>query len=161
MTHRIVAAAALLAGAFVVSPAAQQPVQGPPLFATELPKEEFTARRAKVLQKIGDGVAVLQGAAETSSYEKFRQSNQFYYLTGVPTPRAILVIDGRDKSSTLFLLPTNEAMERSEGPLLSAGPAAEALTGIEHVKARGAFDTLVPAHGRVDGARGETVLMGT
>ena len=75
-------------------------VEGPPLFSTSLPKEEFAARRAKLLQKIGDGVAVMQGAAETSSYEKFRQSNQFYYLTGVETPRAILVIDGRAKSST-------------------------------------------------------------
>ena len=164
MTHRLFSVAALLAGAIVVSPAAQQPVQGPPLFATELPKEEFAARRANVLQKIGDGVAVLQGATETASYEKFRQSNQFYYLTGVPAPRAILVIDGREKSSTLFLLPTNEAMERSEGPLLSAGPAAEALTGIERVRPRADFDALVPSlAGRTiyTPVRGETVLMGT
>jgi Xaa-Pro aminopeptidase len=139
-------------------------VEGPPLFATELPKEEFAARRATLIQKIGDGVAVLQGATETASYEKFRQSNQFYYLTGVATPRAIVVIDGRAKSSTLFLLPTSEAMERSEGPLLSAGPAAEQLTGIEHVQPRSAFDALVPSlAGRTiyTPVRGETVLMGT
>jgi Xaa-Pro aminopeptidase len=138
--------------------------QGPPLFATELPKEEFAARRATLMQRIGDGVAVVQGAAETASYEKFRQSNQFYYLTGVPTPRAIAVIDGRTKSSTLYLLPTNEAMERSEGPLLSAGAAAEQLTGIEHVGPRSEFDTLVPTlAGRTvyTTVRGETVLMGT
>src|SRR5215471_3591983 len=164
MKHRSLVATALLAGALVVSPAAQPAAQGPPLFATELPKEEFAARRATLLQKIGDGVAVLQGAAETSSYEKFRQSNQFYYLTGVATPRAILVIDGRQKSSTLFLLPTNDAMERSEGPLLSAGPAAETLTGIEHVRPRAEFDALVPSlAGRTvyTPVRGETVLMGT
>jgi Xaa-Pro aminopeptidase len=164
MQHRYLSVAALLLGAIVVSPSAQEPVQGPPLFATELPKDEFATRRARVLQKIGDGVAVLQGATETASYEKFRQSNQFYYLTGVPTPRAILVIDGREKSSTLFLLPTNEAMERSEGPLLAAGPAAEALTGIEHVRLRAEFDRLVPSlAGRTiyTPTRGETVLMGT
>jgi Xaa-Pro aminopeptidase len=164
MKHRLCSAAALLSSALVVSAAAQQPLQGPPLFATELPKEEFAARRAKVLQKIGDGVAVLQGATETASYEKFRQSNQFYYLTGVPAPRAILVIDGREKSSTLYLLPANEAMERSEGPLLSAGPAAEQLTGIEHVRLRTDFDAFVPTlAGRTvhTPVRGETVLMGT
>src|SRR4029453_11913921 len=144
MNPRAPAAISLVLAAIVVTPSAQQ-VQGPPLFATELPKEEFAARRAKVLQKIGDGGAVLQGATETASYEKFRQANQFYYLTGVPAPRAILVIDGREKSSTLFLLPTNEAMERSEGPLLSAGPAAEALTGIERVRLRADFDALVPS----------------
>jgi Xaa-Pro aminopeptidase len=162
MKYRSLSVAALL-GAIAAAPSAQQ-VQGPPLFATELPKDEFAARRANVLRRIGDGVAVLQGAAETSSYEKFRQSNQFYYLTGVATPRAILVLDGREKSSTLFLLPTNEAMERSEGPLLSAGPAAEQLTGIEHVRLRKDFDTIVPAlAGRTvyTPVRGETVLMGT
>ena len=31
-------------------------------------------------------------------------------------------------------------MERSEGPLLGPGAAAEALTGIEHVLPRGDFD---------------------
>lgn len=158
---RILALAAIALAPWVAVPAAQQ---GPPLFATELPKEEFAARRAALMQRIGDGVAVLQGATETASYEKFRQSNQFYYLTGVPAPRAIVVIDGLAKSSTLYLLPTSEAMERSEGPLLSAGPAAERLTGIEHVEIRDQFDRSVAslAGRRVyTTVRGETVLMGT
>src|SRR5690349_13316998 len=134
--HLLVLVSCLLAVA-VVDVSAQ-----PPLFSTAVPKEEFAARRAKVMQKIGDGVAVLQGATETSAYEKFRQSNQFYYLTGVPTPRAILVIDGRARTSTLFLLPNNPQMERSEGPLLGPGPAAEQLTGIERVRPRADFDAL-------------------
>ena len=136
----------------------------PPLFSTSLPKEEFAARRAKVLEKIGDGVAVMQGYTETSSYEKFRQSNQFYYVTGVEMPRAILVLDGKTKTSTLYLLPTSPQMERSEGPLLAPGSAAEQLTGIEHVKPRADFDALVPSlAGRTiyTTVRGETVLMGT
>jgi Xaa-Pro aminopeptidase len=152
-------ASLLVAVALLTSVSAQ-----PPLFSTSLPREEFAARRARVLQKIGDGVAVMQGATETSSYEKFRQSNQFYYLTGVETPRAILVLDGRAKSTTLYLNPTNEQMERSEGPLLGPGAAAEQLTGIEHVLPRAAFDTAAAAFaGRTVYAtvRGETVLMGT
>src|SRR3954470_10026812 len=127
-------------GAAAAAPASE----GPPLFSTALPKDEFAARRAKVLAKIGDGVAVLQGATETSSYEKFRQANQFYYLTGVDTPRAIVVLDGMAKSTTLYLLPTNEAMERSEGPLLGPGASAAQLTGIDRVLPRAEFDTLVP-----------------
>ena len=151
----------LLAGVFA-SLSAQS--EGPPLFSTSLPKEEFAARRAKVLQHIGDGVVVIQGATETSAYEKFRQSNQFYYLTGVETPRAILVMDGRTKSTTLFLNPTNEQMERSEGPLLGPGPAAEALTGIDHVLPRGEFTKVAESLGSrtvYTTVRGETVLMGT
>jgi Xaa-Pro aminopeptidase len=156
----------VLAGVFTTLSAqpAQSKVEGPPLFSTSLPKEEFAARRAKVFQKIGDGVVVMQGATETSSYEKFRQSNQFYYLTGVETPRAILVMDGRAKSTTLFLNPTNEQMERSEGPLLGPGAAAEQLTGIEHVLPRPEFDkAAADLAGRTvfTAVRGETVLMGT
>jgi Xaa-Pro aminopeptidase len=161
MKHRLSALAAIVLASLVAAPAAQQ---GPPLFATELPKEEFAARRATLMQRIGDGVAVLEAATETASYEKFRQSNQFYYLTGVPTPRAITVIDGRAKTSTLYLLPVNEQMERSEGPLLSAGPAAEQLTGFDQVKPRVDFDaTVASLAGRriYTTVRGETVLMGT
>ena len=136
----------------------------PPLFSTALPKEEFAARRAKVLQKIGDGVAVLQGATETAAYEKFRQSNQFYYLTGVTTPRAILAIDGRTKTSTLYLPPNNPQMERSEGPLLGPGAAAEQLSGIERVVPRAEFEAFAASLGGrtiYTPVRGETRLMGT
>ena len=150
--------------AAVLAVAALSAQSGPPLFSTALPKDEFAARRAKVFEKIGDGVAVLQGATETASYEKFRQANQFYYLTGVPTPRAIVVLDGKAKSTTLYVLPRNEAMERSEGPLLTPGPAAEQLTGIERVLPRAEFDTFVQSlAGRTvyTAVRGETVLMGT
>ncbi len=38
--------------------------QANPLFTDAFPPEEFSARRARVMEAIGDGVAVLQGAAE-------------------------------------------------------------------------------------------------
>ena len=154
----------VLTSAAAIAIATLSAQSGPPLFSTALPKEEFAARRAKVFEKLGDGVAVLHGATETASYQKFRQSNQFYYLTGVAVPRAIVVLDGKTKSTTLYLPPRNEAMERSEGPVLTPGTAAEQLTGIEHVVPRGQFDSLVPSlAGRTvyTTVRGETVLMGT
>ena len=104
-----------------------------------VPKEEFAARRARVMEQIGDAVVVVQGATETAAYEKFRQSNQFFYLTGVAVPRAILTIDGRTKTSTLYVAPRNERMERSEGPLLAPGEDAAKLTGIERVLPRDEF----------------------
>jgi len=110
-----------------------------PLFTSAFPPEEFAARRARVMETIGDGVAVLQGAAEYPSYVKFRQNNQFYYLTGVEVPRAIVVIDGRSKQTTLFVQPRDERAERSEGPVLVPGAEAERLTGIESVKPREEF----------------------
>ena len=149
------AAAALL----TISLAAQ-----PPLFTTAMPKEEFAARRARVMDQIGDGIVVMQGATETAAYEKFRQSTQFYYLTGVETPRAIVTIDGKSRTTTLYLNPTNERMERSEGPLLGPGAPAESLTGIEHVVARDEFLKIAPTlAGRTvyTTYRGETGEAGT
>ncbi|MGE5816142.1 MAG: aminopeptidase P N-terminal domain-containing protein [Acidobacteriota bacterium] len=110
-----------------------------PLFTSAFPLEEFTARRARVAEKIGDGVAIIQGAAEYPAYVKFRQNNQFFYLTGVEVPRAIVVIDGRSKKTTLFLQPRDERAERSEGPVLSPGADAERLTGMESVRPRDDF----------------------
>jgi Xaa-Pro aminopeptidase len=110
-----------------------------PLFTDAFPPEEFAARRTRVMAQIGDGVAILQGAAERPGYLKFRQSNQFFYLTGVEVPRALLVIDGRAKTTTLFLPARDERMERSEGPVLTPGPEAEKLTGISKVLPRDEF----------------------
>jgi Xaa-Pro aminopeptidase len=111
----------------------------PPLFTDTFPAEEFAERRGRVMEKIGDGVVLIQGASEYPGYVKFRQNNQFFYLTGVEVPRAILLMDGRTKKSTLYLQPRNLRRESSEGPVLVPGPRAAQLTGIEEVLAREEF----------------------
>ena len=53
-----------------------------PLFTTDFPPQEFAERRAKIFAQLGEnGVAVLQGAPSPAGYVRFRQSNEFYYLT--------------------------------------------------------------------------------
>jgi Xaa-Pro aminopeptidase len=131
MGKRVLLAQALLAIAIAAVSAE------PPLFTDAFPLEEFAARRQRVMEKIGDGVAILQGAAEYPAYVKFRQNNQFFYLTGVEVPRAIVALDGRTKQTTLFLLPRDERAERSEGPSLVPGAEAARLTGIPSVRPRG------------------------
>lgn len=125
----------------------------PPLFTDALPAAEFAARRTRLVEQIGDGVVVIQGTTELASYHKFRQNNQFFYLTGVEVPRAILVIDGKTRSSSLFLPPRDERAERSEGPRLAPGAEAATLTGIERVLPRDEFATVV------DGLAGRTLYM--
>src|SRR5580692_4460305 len=93
----------------------------PPLFTDSLPKEEFAERRARLMERIGDAIVAVQGATEDAAYVKFRQNNQFFYLTGVESPRGIVMIDGRTKMTTLYLMPRNERAERGEGPLLAPG----------------------------------------
>jgi Xaa-Pro aminopeptidase len=119
-----------------------------PLFTDAFPPEEFAARRTRLMTEIGDGVAILQGAAERAGYLKFRQNNQFFYLTGVEVPRALLILDGRAKTTTLFLPARDERMERSEGPMLIPGPEAEKLTGISKVLPREEFADALAALAR-------------
>ncbi len=108
------------------------------LFTRAFAPAEFSARRAQVMAAIGDGVAVISGATETSTYTKFRQGAQFFYLSGVEVPRSILVIDGRAKSSTLFL-PAHDSLEHGEGPRLGPDDEAKRVTGVEQVADRAAF----------------------
>jgi Xaa-Pro aminopeptidase len=131
MKHTFIVVIGLVA--CLVSPSAR------PLFTDAFPPEEFASRRARVMEQIGDGVAILQGATERAGYLKFRQSNQFFYLTGVEVPRALVVIDGRAKTTTLYLPARDERMERSEGPVLTPGSEAEKLTGISKVLSRDQF----------------------
>jgi len=119
------------------------------LFTDAFTPAEFAARRTRVMAAIGDGVAILSGAADTPTYTKFRQNAQFFYLSGVEVPRAILVIDGRTKSSTLFL-PPHGSLERSEGPLLGPDDQAKQLTGIDAVADRATFADMMKAVAAAD-----------
>jgi Xaa-Pro aminopeptidase len=133
-----------LAAAFIAALAWTGHAQRP-LFTDAFPASEFEAHRTALFAQIGDAVAVIQGATELPSYLRFRQSNHFYYLTGVEAPRALLLLDGRTRSTTLFLAPRNERMERSEGPVLVPGDEAARLTGIPSVRPRDAFGEMLKA----------------
>jgi Xaa-Pro aminopeptidase len=101
-----------------------------------VPADELVARRTKVIEAIEPtAVAVLQGAPPVRGFEVFRQSNEFYYLTGLAVPGAYVVLDGQAKRAALYLPRRDPALERAEGRVLSAEDAAEvmALTGVEAV----------------------------
>lgn len=80
------------------------------------PKEEFRARRAKLVERIGDGVAVIFGADSHIYPVKFRQSPDFYYLTGIEEPGSVLVVNGARKVSFVFV------PKRSAGKIAAEGP---------------------------------------
>jgi Xaa-Pro aminopeptidase len=105
-------------------------------FTSAFPPSEFAARRAKVMERIGDGVAVIQGGAALPASMVFRQNNHFFYLTGVEASRAVLVIDGRARRSTLLLPPRNEREERSTGPVIGPDEATRARVGVEVMMTR-------------------------
>jgi Xaa-Pro aminopeptidase len=103
-------------------------------------------RRARVMAKIGDAVAVIQGTTERPGEQPLRQANQFFYLSGVVEPRAILLMDGRTRRSRLFLNPRNERRETMMfGPGLYPGDEAVNATGIESVSPREEFQAELDA----------------
>ena len=116
--------------------AALYPMEAQPVMTEIFPPEEFAARRARLMEKIGDGVVVLQGTTERPGEQPLRQNNQFFYLTGVIEPRAILIGDGKTKRSTLFLAAGGERRERMYGTSLFPGEAAARSTGLDAVLAR-------------------------
>ena len=124
-------------------------------FTRFFPPEEFAARRTKIMEHIGDGVAIMQGTTERAGEEPLRQSNQFFYLTGVVEPRALLIIDGQTKRTTLFLQNYNQSRaDRNYGPYLGPGDAAARTTGIDAVMPRDSFATALARLG----ADGRTIV---
>lgn len=116
-----------------------------PVFNAIFPPEEFAARRAKLIAQIGDGVAILQGTTERPGEQPLRQSNQFFYLCGVIEPRAILVIDGKAKRSTLYLSGGADRRTRMFGSAMVPGELAVKATGLDAVLPREEFAKAVEA----------------
>ena len=114
-----------------------------PAYQSDFPPEEFRGRWAATFDRMGErSIAIIQGAPKPSGFVFPRQSNEFYYLCGIETPHAYLVLDGRDRKVTLFLPPRDEALERAEGRVLSAddAEAVKNLTGVDRVASTRTMD---------------------
>ena len=132
----------LLACLLVLSGWVASGQDGVPFFTTDFPPEEFAQRRAKVFDAIGpNAIAVIQGEPGPRGYTRFRQSNEFYYLSGVEVPHAYLILHGSRRTANLYIPNRNEARERSEGKVLSAEDAemVKKLSGVNDVFGTAAF----------------------
>ena len=107
-----------------------------PHYQTDFPHGEFERRRERVCQEIGDAKAVIAGGSATGAFDRFRQTNEFYYLCGVEVPQAYLLVDSKMRWTTLYLPRRDAKLERSEGPQLNASDAdrVRQLTGVDDVK---------------------------
>ncbi len=137
------AARLALVAAFVASIPAVAPAQvGSP--AGPVPVEYLAARRADLIKRMGNGVAIVRSSEQRSiegDYPQdsdYRENNNFFYLTGLETPSSWLVLVARDTLSpqVYLYLPARDSMaERWTGPRLGPGAEASALTGIEETRA--------------------------
>jgi len=112
--------------------------------AGPVPVERLVARRAALLERLGEGVAVVP-AGKLRSIEgdypqdsDYRESNAFFYLTGIEAPGARLVLLARTGAadSAILYLPESESGPASwTGGSLVPGSEAARLTGIPEVRA--------------------------
>ena len=100
--------------------------------AAAFDKAEYAARRSRLMERIGDGAAVVLGAPAPASDNDFRQGHDFFYLTGVEIPDAFLVVDGLRKESVLFFTMDEATADGEAIPLDLVRKPAE-YTGIERV----------------------------
>ncbi|HEX5964761.1 MAG TPA: Xaa-Pro peptidase family protein, partial [Pyrinomonadaceae bacterium] len=130
--HLIIAALVLLA---LAAPTfAQRPFN----------KAEFEARRAKLFEKISDGIAIVFGAKGQHYPVKFRQSPDFYYLTGIEEPGAVLVLLGPTKAAYLFAPKRTDPQIRADGPGIWQLEKREEVYGLTRVQPIDEFLSMLP-----------------
>jgi len=165
--------------AAATSAAAQQPaLAAPPPYVDELPgmgrpidTAATALRRAALLGRLGEAVAVIPAARERdveTDYiqdNDFRQSNTFFYFTQLEQPAAWLVLVAHSRGSVagaasgagaagvgaradsaILLLPDRvPARERWTGVRLGPGELAQRLTGIAQVLSVTKLDSILAA----------------
>src|SRR6476469_7334743 len=90
------------------------------------PASEFTARRTALTKSLGSGLVLLCGRTIPPAGIRFRQDNDFYYLTGSEDVNAVLVMDAATADSWLFLPEQGAGEIRSDGKnWLSQGDQAK------------------------------------
>lgn len=114
-----------------------------------LGKVFHAGRRAALRAAVGEGVMVFRGLPDTRDYLPFRQDKAFWYLTGVESPNATLVMNAATGEEVLYLPPKNERLETWEGEMWDAGDAwVSELTGFGDV--RSADDLVGDLDTRID-----------
>ena len=108
----------------------------------------YAARRAALLERIGDGIAIIPTAPEhvrnRDTQYPFRYDSYFWHLTGFPEPEAVLVlIGGKSPRSVLFCREKNEEREIWDG--FRNGPtAARDAFGFDETFPFNAFEEQLP-----------------
>jgi Xaa-Pro aminopeptidase len=113
---------------------AERPGDGKPVCG--LGKSFHAGRRKALRDALGDGVVVVRGLPDVRDYFPFRQDKVFWYLTGVESPNAALVMDCKSGREVLLLPKGNTGRESWDGELWDSDDAwVKDLTGIGDVRA--------------------------
>jgi len=161
---RLGPAVVVLACAVLAAPAAraQQPaapdsqpyVDELPGMGRPIDTAATAARRARLMDRLGEAVALVPASRSRDSEtdyvqdNDFRQNNTFFYLTQLEQPSAWLLLVARSggPDSAILLLPDRvPLMERWTGPKLGPGELAARLTGVPLALSATRLDSVVAA----------------
>ena len=98
-----------------------------------LTREDFAARRARFVEAMGPGVAILPAAPiaiRNSSVEhEYRQDSDFHYLTGFDEPQSVLVLTTEHPvhRTVLFVRKRDKERETWDGPRAGVEGAKELI----------------------------------
>lgn len=114
----------------------------------EQPLSEYKARRQKLMEKAKDGIVVIMGEEEDDYGvdAKFRQNDNFMYLTGVEIPSSVLVLipDGyQGAKEWLFLPPPNNFTDQWTGPRPQINQETAKYFGFEKVVSLAEFQKTI------------------
>jgi Xaa-Pro aminopeptidase len=133
--------------------------------AGAVPVEQLEARRRALLERLGNGIAVVRSGKVRSiegDYPQdsdYRESNDFFYLTGLEEPDAWLVLTGRMKGQDqvrLYLRSRDTTAEKWTGPRLGPGAEVVGLTGIRDVRPAERAEDEITSLVREDGSPART-----
>lgn len=168
--------ASLLTATFAAtSLTAQQPapVAALPGMGRPIDTAATAARRARLLQRLGDAVVILPAARDRGPFPQdndFRQHNAFFYFSMLESPGAYIVMHARlnEPGTAVLLLPDrNPQQEQWTGVKLGPGEDAVRLTGFTTVLRLAQLDSVVnaalardvPVYSYVDGITREDRLV--
>ncbi|KAI5116860.1 hypothetical protein M0805_009170 [Coniferiporia weirii] len=111
--------------------------------------EEYETRKARLMRELPESSAVVSVAAPVKYmsgeiFYKFRQSSDFWYLTGFQEPESAVVIENLSSGykSTLFCRGKDAAKEKWEGARTDFSTAA-AVFGVDEVRFIDEFPTVL------------------
>ena len=124
------------ASLLVLAVLASSPGEAQSRLQTDFSTEDFQARRERIFDVIGDNLAIIQGAEDVQGFVIFRQSNTFYYLSGLVIPTAYMVMDGQRRETTLYLTHRDPIQEVNGGEKLSyeCRDLVLKMTGVDDVR---------------------------